>query len=236
MSTESLQTELAPATSRLSTKDANPAIPSGNQEMEQVNDPGLTSEQIEPGNPEARVSDSDFDLDSIRLTQHFGEQINVKKMLTTVPVRKPNKTQFFRTHPGHRMEVMLLKYDETDEQYVVKPQVVSEVLQLAKPCRLVLVVDRLGTAFIWPLALPDEERPMDWHKSALEADYEAQSSWVRMAANQALGAYEIFKAAGELSEPIWPTESWNKLVEVAFKQKIIDTPEHVIIQKLQGVM
>ena len=177
-------------------------------------------------------SDSDFDLESIRLPQHYSEQIGVKKLLTTVPVRKPNRTQFFRTHPGHRMEVMLLKYGETDEQYVVKPQVVSEVMQLAKPYRLVLVVDRLGTAFIWPLALPDEERPMDWHKSALEADYEAQSSWVRMAANQALGAYEIFKAAGELSEPIWPTESWNKLVEVAFKQKIIDTPEHVIIQKL----
>ena len=77
---------------------------------------------------------------------------------------------------------------------------------------------------------------MDWHKSALEADLRAQKAWIRLAANQALGAYDIFEAAGELSEPIWPTESWNKLVEVAFKQKIIDTPEHVIIQKLQGRM
>ena len=120
--------------------------------------------------------------------------------------------------------------------YVVKPEVSADVLQLAKPYRLVLVVDRLGTAFIWPLAIPDEERPMDWHKSALEADLRAQKAWIRLAANQALGAYDIFEAAGELSEPIWPTESWNKLVEVAFKQKIIDTPEHVIIQKLQGRM
>ena len=181
-------------------------------------------------------SDSDFDLESIRLPQHYSEQIGVKKLLTTVPVRKPNRTQFFRTHPEYRMDVKLLKYGETDEMYVVKPEVSADVLQLAKPYRLVLVVDRLGTAFIWPLAIPDEERPMDWHKSALEADLRAQKAWIRLAANQALGAYDIFEAAGELSEPIWPTESWNKLVAVAFKQKIIDTPEHVIIQKLQGRM
>ena len=181
-------------------------------------------------------SDSDFDLESIRLPQHYSEQIGVKKLLTTVPVRKPNRTQFFQTHPEYRMDVKLLKYGETDEMYVVKPEVSADVLQLAKPYRLVLVVDRLGTAFIWPLAIPDEERPMDWHKSALEADLRAQKAWIRLAANQALGAYDIFEAAGELSEPIWPTESWNKLVEVAFKQKIIDTPEHVIIQKLQGRM
>ena len=181
-------------------------------------------------------SDSDFDLESIRLPQHYSEQIGVKKLLTTVPVRKPNRTQFCRTHPEYRMDVKLLKYGETDEMYVVKPEVSADVLQLAKPYRLVLVVDRLGTAFIWPLAIPDEERPMDWHKSALEADLRAQKAWIRLAANQALGAYDIFEAAGELSEPIWPTESWNKLVEVAFKQKIIDTPEHVIIQKLQGRM
>ena len=179
-------------------------------------------------------SESDFDLESIRLPQHYSEQIGVKKLLTTVPVRKPNRTQFFQTHPEYRMDVKLLKYGETDEMYVIKPEVSADVLQLAKPNRLVLVVDRLGTAFIWPLAIPDEERPMDWHKSALEADLRAQKAWIRLAANQALGAYDIFEAAGELSEPIWPTESWKKLVEVAFKQKIIDSPDHLIAQKLRG--
>ena len=66
-------------------------------------------------------SDSDFDLESIRLPQHYSEQIGVKKLLTTVPVRKPNRTQFFQTHPEYRMDVKLLKYGETDEMYVVKP-------------------------------------------------------------------------------------------------------------------
>ena len=196
---------------------------------------GPESQQPE-SKPEVETPDDEFDLESIRMSQDYGKQISVKKLLTTVPVRKPNKTQFFRTHPKYRMDVHLLKYGETDELYVVKPGVLAAVFELAKPYRLVLTVDRIGTAFIWPLAIPDEERPLDWHKSAMEADFEAQKGWVRMASNQALGAYEISKALGELPEPEWPSESWNKLVGVGFRQKIIDNPEHIIIQKLQGLM
>ena len=208
---------------------------SGEQEMLEEHNTGPESQQPE-SNPGVETPDDEFDLESIRMSQAYGKQISVKKLLTTVPVRKPNKTQFFRTHPKYRMDVHLLKYGETDELYVVKPGVLAAVFELAKPYRLVLTVDRIGTAFIWPLAIPDEERPLDWHKSAMEADFEAQKGWVRMASNQALGAYEISKALGELPEPEWPSESWNKLVGVGFRQKIIDTPEHIIIQKLQGLM
>ena len=65
--------------------------------------PVATAQQLtdEPG---------EFDLDAIRLSQNFGESSSIKKLLTTVPVRKPNRTQFFRTHPDHRLDVMLLKY------------------------------------------------------------------------------------------------------------------------------
>ena len=149
----------------------------------------------------------EFDLDAIRLSQNFGESSGIKKLLTTVPVRKPNRTQFFRTHPDHRLDVMLLKYGETDDPYIVMPQLRAEVEHLAKPYRLVLTVDRGGTVFIWPLAIPDEERPLDWHSSAMEADAVASESWVRIQSNQALGAYEIFEAQGQLSEPTWPEET-----------------------------
>ena len=97
----------------------------------------------------------EFDLDAIRLPQNFGESSGIKKLLTTVPVRKPNRTQFFRTHPDHRLDVMLLKYGETDDLYIVMLQLRAEVEHLAKPYRLVLTVDRGGTVFIWPLAIPD---------------------------------------------------------------------------------
>jgi hypothetical protein len=236
MTTQNPKTDLSLEDVSTTSTSLEPTILDGEQEMLERSNTYQGNEQTKTQNKGVEVADSNFDLESIRLPQHFGEQIGVKKMLTTVPVRRPNKTQFFRTHPEHRMDVMLLKYGETDEQYIVKPEVVSEVLQLAKPYRLVLVVDRLGTAFIWPLAIPDEERPMDWHKSAMVTDSEAQKGWVRMASNQALGAYDTFQAAGELAKPVWPAESWPKLMEVAFKQNIIDSPDHIILQKLQGLM
>ena len=176
----------------------------------------------------------EFDLDAIRLSQNFGESSGIKKLLTTVPVRKPNRTQFFRTHPDHRLDVMLLKYGETDDPYIVMPQLRAKVEHLAKPYRLVLTVDRGGTVFIWPLAIPDEERPLDWHSSAMEADAFARESWVRIQSNRSLGAYEICEAQGQLSEPTWPEENWPELVKVAFRRKIIDASDHVVLRKLRG--
>ena len=121
-----------------------------------------------------------------------------------------------------------------DQLVRVAQDVLAEVLQLAKAYRLVLAVDRLGTSFIWPLALPDPERPNAWHLSAMEADNAAQQHWVRIQSNQALGAYEVYEAQGELTDPVWPEESWQKLVHVAFKGKIIDTHDHIVLQKLRG--
>ena len=114
------------------------------------------------------------------------------------------------------------------------PQLRAEVEHLAKPYRLALTVDQGGTVFIWPLVIPDEERPLDWHSSGMEADVFALESWVRMQSNQSLGACEIFRAQGQLSEPAWPEETWQELVKMAFRKKIIDAADHVVLQKLRG--
>ena len=40
-----------------------------------------------------------FDIPSLRLNPSFFETAGVKKLLTTVPVRKPGKQDFIRVHP-----------------------------------------------------------------------------------------------------------------------------------------
>jgi hypothetical protein len=51
-----------------------------------------------------------FDLTRFRLDQSFTEMIGVKKLLTTVPVRKPGKQDFIRVHPdpNYRLDVALI--------------------------------------------------------------------------------------------------------------------------------
>ena len=117
---------------------------------------------------------------------------------------------------------------------MIDPDVLPDVGNLAKPYRLVEAIDRQNNVFIWPLAIPDDARPLNWHLSAMEAASNAEAEWTRMEANMALGAYEINAAEKKLSEPEWPELSMNELLEIAFKNKIINRPDHLVLLQLRG--
>jgi hypothetical protein len=40
------------------------------------------------------------DLTALKLDQSFADTVGVKKILTTVPVNKPNRQDFVRVHPA----------------------------------------------------------------------------------------------------------------------------------------
>ena len=184
---------------------------------------------------EQAAAGSSSDFSRFRLSQNFGSASGVRKKLTTVPVRKPNKTQFVRVHPANKMDTMLLRYgDNGEDLYLIDPDVMQQVEDLAKPYRLMEAIDRQNNVFIWPLAIPDDGRPNSWHLSALEAANNAELEWTRMQANMALGAYEIFAAEQHLGEPVWPELSMNELLGIAFKNKIIDRPDHLVLLQLRG--
>ena len=207
-------------------------------EMNQPNDsskslvesPETTSKQSEEP---AAASPADFSR--FRLSQNFGSVSGVRKKFATVPVRKPLKTQFVRVYPANKMDTILLKYgDNGEDLYLVDPDVMQEVEDLARPYRLVQAIDRQNNVLIWPLAIPDDGRPLNWHLSALEAAGNAELDWTRMQANMSVGAYDIFAAEQNLGEPEWPELSMNELLEIAFKNKIIDRPDHLVLLQLRG--
>ena len=184
---------------------------------------------------EQAAAGSSADFSRFRLSQNFGSASGVRKKLTTVPVRKPNKTQFVRAHSENKLDTMLLRYGDNEEDlYLIDPDVMQQVEDLAKPYRLTQAIDRQNNVFIWPLAIPDDTRPLKWHLSALEAANNAELEWTRMQANMALGAYEIFAAEQHLSDPVWPELSMNELLGIAFKNKIIDRPDHLVLLQLRG--
>ena len=191
---------------------------------------GITVKQSEEP-----AASSPADFSRFRLSQNFGSVSGVRKKLLTVPIRKPHKTQFVRVHPANKMDTMLLKYgDNGEDLYLIDPEVMQEVEDLAKPYRLVQAIDRQNNVFIWPLAIPDDGRPLNWHLSALEAAGNAELEWTRTQANIALGAYEVFAAEQDLGAPEWPELSMNELLEIAFKNKIINRPDHLVLLQLRG--
>ncbi len=165
-----------------------------------------------------------FDLESLRVSQDFVKDSGVKKLLTTVPVRKPNRQDFVRVHPdsSYVLDTMLLNLKEERETYLVAPSFRDEIPQELTHTRLALATNRQKVIFLWQMRLPDSSGKTDaWSMSALEAYEEAQRNWVRVSANMSLGAYEIYKPVGNLSDPEWPEESMDEIVRIAFRNAFI---------------
>jgi hypothetical protein len=75
---------------------------------------------------------------------------------------------------------------------------------------------------------------MEWHRSAAEAAELAMARWIRVKANMSLGAYEIFEAASSIPDPQWPALSFNGLLRIAFRDRLIVDAGHSVIKRLRG--
>jgi hypothetical protein len=177
------------------------------------------------------------DIGQLRLPQNFGHTLGVLKVLINVPVGKPRPEQFFRTHKSQEMVFPGLLYeDQTNrESYLVMPRYAEFFGRLARPTDLYLAVDTRATPLLIPVSRPGEDGRLNpWHESRGQAVLKSRDFWVRIAANQAAGVYDVFVAAGHLPEPQWPEESLDELIRIAFRGKIVDNPDHPVIQGLQG--
>jgi hypothetical protein len=180
-----------------------------------------------------------FDLTRLRLSQDFAAEIGVKKALLTVPVHKPDRQWFVRVHPDpeFRLEAAVLEMKDDRETYLVDPVLLPELPGEVIPKVLFTAINRQGVVFLWPVRLPNTDgRHDEWNRSALEAAEMAIGCWIRVASNISLGAYEVFEASADLPEPKWPDVSFKKLLEIAFRDRLIRSLDHAVIKKLQGAL
>src|SRR6516165_2084121 len=90
-----------------------------------------------------------FDFNALRLSQAYEQTAGVEKLFTTVPVRKPNKTEFVRVHPEMCFDTMLLELKEDRESYLVLPHLLTDVSGIAVPVSLRVAINRAGVLFLW---------------------------------------------------------------------------------------
>jgi len=180
-----------------------------------------------------------FDPSRLRLPTDFMAAAGVKKLLTTVPVRKPSKEWFVRSHsdPAYRIETYVIELKEDSETYLVDrdlwPILMGE--STFSPRLLVTTQNKQGVVFLWPIRLPAADgRHDDWSKSALEAANHAMKGWVRVQANMSLGAYEVFAAAANLGDPEWSVPTLSEILRIAFKDRYIDNEHHPVLRRLRG--
>jgi hypothetical protein len=178
-----------------------------------------------------------FDPENLRLSQDFSATAGVKKLLNVVPVRKPGRQDFVRTHPDpdYRVSTAVVEVQEDREMFLVSPQLRDDLFSECLSVSLFTAINRQGTLFLWPCKLPGSDgRTNRWHDSALDAAERAQTAWMRIQADMNLGAYQFFEPRDPLPDPVWPEHSFRGILEIAFRGRFIDSMDHPIIKRLHG--
>jgi hypothetical protein len=181
-----------------------------------------------------------FDPSNLRLDQTFTDGTAVKKLLTTIPVRKPNRQDFVRVHadPLYRLSpAAIIELKDDRETYFVSPALAPDLVGELISVTIYTAINRQGVVHLWPVRLPTPDGKHNaWHQSAQTAADMAVRRWIRLTANMSLGAYEIFEAQANIPDPVWPELSFPELLKIAFRDRLIDRPDHPIILKLRGAM
>lgn len=197
---------------------------------------GLTDNSASPD----RDRSDPFDPDRLRLSQDFTASLGVRKLITRVPVTKPDKAWWVRTHPetAYRLPTAVVEMKEDRETYLVEPSLWPALAAEPTfgPRLLIASLSRPGgVLFLWPITLPGPDgKANPWHESALHAAEVARDSWVRVYADMALGAYRVDVSVGIRDVPAWPDLPMPEILRAAFRDRMIDRWDHPVLLRLRG--
>lgn len=178
-----------------------------------------------------------FDPKRLAVKLTGGEQFGSKKLLTIVPARKPNPKEWVMAHPSddYCLIAGIIEDAEGGQPYIVTPEVAEAHPGEIKQVELRLAVNRQGTVFLWKYPAQDPDgRENFWNTSHRTGVEEAKKGWVRMISNRNLGAYEIHTAPSIDTAPKWPEQSFQELLEIAFKDRLIADEDHILLRQLRG--
>jgi len=187
--------------------------------------------------PVVTETSNPFDPEKLRISLDFADGIGVKKAILTIPVRRPGQQDFIRVRPDEafRLPAALIEIKDDRETFLVAPEIARDIPGEYFTATMFTCMNRQGVLFLWPVRLPSTDgRQLEWHRSAAEAAEMAMTRCVRVKANMSLGAYDVFEASSTIPDPEWPDLTFAKMLEVAFKGKLINSLNHPALKSLRG--
>jgi hypothetical protein len=195
---------------------------------------------VTPATPPARPEPPDpFNPAALRLGADYAEGLGVRKVITLVPNRKPNKSEWFQVRPGDawRLQTAVLELERGIERstYLVAPSLWAELSGEISPALLLTCINRANDLFLWRIKLPGPDgRSNTWTESALEIAQAAAGTWCRMKSDTTNGIYSHWVSTEPLSDPKWPDLSFNEIIKLAFRGRMIDSLDHPVLRELRG--
>lgn len=193
-----------------------------------------------PDGPPSRPQPPDpFNLADLRLGSNYAAGLGVRKVISTIPNRKPNKSEWFRVRPGEewRLQTAVLELERGVERatYLVAPSLWPDLSGEVTPALLLTCVNRAGDLFLWRIKLPGSDgRTNAWTESALQIAQAAEANWCRMVSDMTNGHYSHFEPAEGLPDPQWPDLSFSAILKIAFRDRMIDSADHPVLRELRG--
>ena len=126
--------------------------------------------------------------------------------------------------------LLTIELKDDREVYLVSPTLYA-ALQGETTCATIFTaINRQGVTFLWAVRIPPADaKDNAWWQSSREGAELAMKGWVRVKANMSLGAYEITAAESLIPEPEWPQQSFQELLRIAFKDRLVDRLDHPVV-------
>ena len=188
--------------------------------------------------PSATTSGSKFDPKRYRQAQvQKAEEISdwSRKQQTVIPVRKPSKKQFVRTHPSadFRADSMPTIVDEaTGEVYLLGADFTlpADIENKVDMVNMAAAITADGSVFLWFY----KNSTNSWSESARIAIREASRRWVRVLPDKSSNGYLLESPMVAPADPVWPPMTFTEILATAFGARFIDSLQHPQIKKLRG--
>jgi hypothetical protein len=195
---------------------------------------------LEPSTPDAAPAALDpFDQATYRVRQTFAAAAGVQKVLTELAVCTPHKEWWVRRHPdpGYALDTWVIELKDNQETYLVLPPLWPGLCGEAtfKRKTFFLAVTMQGKLFLWGVRRPadDTKEPDRWMRAPLEAVRLAKDQWTRITWNEDTRQHDV-ATCESTAEPEWPDLPFRELLKLAFKNYVIDKPDHPVLRRLRG--
>jgi hypothetical protein len=165
-------------------------------------------------------------------------------MLTISVGKQPTpKNTYYRTHPTFRPIIPAVPVEVgMDKHFIaVMPHMIEPLAGMGITVTdhvLYLTVTPEGGLRVIPVRGPNMEGERnDWDATKEAALIEAIDGWYRMYTDRSNNAYKNYPAPeGRFGDPRWPDIKPAKIIRMAFRDKgrLIDSPDHILVQKWAG--
>ena len=190
---------------------------------------------ITAGNPAAAAS---LAIDQ----SHMEEFASMEEKSSIVECQRPPKGIFFTvrsetTKPRDRGFYFLLQIEGRDP-YLVAPDIANQKTDedVIRPVLIVRYITMAGEEGLWPLKLDQPDAKSNrWNQSALRIMELAESGkWVRIVSAKNHYRYQVSKRTFEEVPPQFSDRSFDDLINIAFKDRIISSLKHEIWEALES--